>query len=416
MNKRLLTAIFTCCFIGTLPPNAGAQGNLEAVRNLVNKGNNLMRARHFAEAISAYQEALKVDPGNVIAKGNIAEAHNNWGINYFGQHKYKEAAAEWQKCIELAPGHANAKRNLTIMMRTLAQQGVNLNEEDPGAAASGSSPDGELNKSIVNKASASGKPAPAATPGALTPKTDVSKAPENDAGPSGAVMILTPGLRQPSATPPPVTSEPVGFSGGGSAADVQPPSSTAVVTTPPPAAAAPPQSAYTVPASGFAPNGITPAYSPNAGTATGFSPNGISPNYDQGGSASLTGKTPVSPLFPVTPQQFVQPTTPPGMSTGAAGASMSSPAGSSGGSIAGTAGGAGSGAPGAAGFGYTAGHGASSLEDQLGAVELKVYGQKQSGMTVMQRIEKVERDTSGSPRPGTIIERIDSLKQSFGIQ
>ena len=411
--------------LGAMSMHADAQGNLEVVRNLVNKGNNLMRARHFAEAIGVYQEALKVDPGNVIAKSNIAEAHNNWGITYFSQHKYKEAADEWQKCVQMAPGHANAKRNLSIMMRTLAQQGVSLNEEDPTAAAGGSSPDGELNKAIVNKAAAAVKPPPPppVVPGSLTAKVDPAK-PADDSGGSGAVMILTPGLRQPNAAPAaPVSNDPVGFSGGGSGPGgyaASPASSVtetpaasagaaATITVPPASGAPVTQPNYGSPSSaGYAANGISPSYTSGAGS-TGYSANGITPSYDQSPSGALTGKGPVSPLFPVTPQQFVQPAA---TATNPASASGLVPGSSF---AAGTAGGAAGQLYGAApGSGMRSG--ASSLEEQLGSVELKVYGQKQIGMTVMQRIEKMERDTSGQVHSGTIIERIDSLKQSFGIQ
>jgi tetratricopeptide (TPR) repeat protein len=58
---------------------------------------------------------------------------------------------------------------------------------------------------------------------------------------------------------------------------------------------------------------------------------------------------------------------------------------------------------------------AGSIEDQLSALELKIYGHKQADMTVFKRLEKMEMDTAGQVRPGTIKERIDALKKSYGL-
>ncbi len=56
-----------------------------------------------------------------------------------------------------------------------------------------------------------------------------------------------------------------------------------------------------------------------------------------------------------------------------------------------------------------------SLEDLLSAVEIKIYGGKQSEMPVMKRLEKIETDTSGQVRSGTIKERIDFLRKNYGL-
>jgi hypothetical protein len=56
-----------------------------------------------------------------------------------------------------------------------------------------------------------------------------------------------------------------------------------------------------------------------------------------------------------------------------------------------------------------------TLDEQLTAVELKVYGTKQANLTVIQRLEKIEREAAGQVRVGTISERIDYLKKSFGL-
>jgi hypothetical protein len=56
-----------------------------------------------------------------------------------------------------------------------------------------------------------------------------------------------------------------------------------------------------------------------------------------------------------------------------------------------------------------------SFDDQLTAVEMKVYGAKQTNLTVLQRLEKIERDSQGQVRGGTIVERINYLKSSYGL-
>lgn len=56
-----------------------------------------------------------------------------------------------------------------------------------------------------------------------------------------------------------------------------------------------------------------------------------------------------------------------------------------------------------------------TFEDQLTAIEVKVYGHKQVEMPVFKRLEKLELDTNGAPKQGTIKERIEHLKQNFGL-
>jgi hypothetical protein len=56
-----------------------------------------------------------------------------------------------------------------------------------------------------------------------------------------------------------------------------------------------------------------------------------------------------------------------------------------------------------------------SFDEQLTAVEMKVYGSKQTNLTVLQRLEKIERESAGQIRTGTIMERINFLKSSFGL-
>lgn len=57
----------------------------------------------------------------------------------------------------------------------------------------------------------------------------------------------------------------------------------------------------------------------------------------------------------------------------------------------------------------------STIEEQLAGVELKVYGHKQENMPIFQRLDKLEMDTSGAVKPGTVQQRIQTLRHSYGL-
>lgn len=59
--------------------------------------------------------------------------------------------------------------------------------------------------------------------------------------------------------------------------------------------------------------------------------------------------------------------------------------------------------------------GAGSLEELLAAVEVKIYGKKQADLPIFKRLEKLELDTGGQVKQGTIKERIDSLRKNYGL-
>ncbi len=56
-----------------------------------------------------------------------------------------------------------------------------------------------------------------------------------------------------------------------------------------------------------------------------------------------------------------------------------------------------------------------NIEDSLGQIELKIYGRKQDSLPIMKRLEKLETDTHGKTKSGTIKERIDTLRKSYGF-
>lgn len=56
-----------------------------------------------------------------------------------------------------------------------------------------------------------------------------------------------------------------------------------------------------------------------------------------------------------------------------------------------------------------------NIEESLGQIEQKIYGRKQDSLPIMKRLEKLENDTHGRTKSGTIKERIDTLRKSYGF-
>jgi hypothetical protein len=117
---------------------------MAALHDHVARGNALMARRQYGPAIDEYQKCFEIDPNNQVAKGNIALAHNNWGILYFSQKKYDEANAEWQQSLKIQPNQVSARRNLQILQATLDRLGLQLGYDEPAdkGADKAVSPDG----------------------------------------------------------------------------------------------------------------------------------------------------------------------------------------------------------------------------------------------------------------------------------
>ena len=104
-----------------------------------NLGNALMRKGSVGEAISHYQQALQINPADADAHYNLgiallqngdideamvhyrqalqinprhAEAHNNLGIALFQKGSFDDAIAEFQQAIQIKPDYAEAHNNL----------------------------------------------------------------------------------------------------------------------------------------------------------------------------------------------------------------------------------------------------------------------------------------------------------------
>jgi tetratricopeptide (TPR) repeat protein len=57
----------------------------------------------------------------------------------------------------------------------------------------------------------------------------------------------------------------------------------------------------------------------------------------------------------------------------------------------------------------------SNIEDKLAALENKVYGRPSKDLPILQRLERLERDTSSRPSLGSINDRVQTLIKTYGL-
>ncbi|MBX9879390.1 MAG: tetratricopeptide repeat protein [Candidatus Obscuribacterales bacterium] len=280
MSKKLklasiVVAALLCSSITCLP---SVDAEVPGVRDHINRGNMFLSRRAYEEAIKEYDEALKLEPTNSIAKGNIVVAHTNWGISLANRNQYKEAMEQWQLCLTLSPGYKDAVRNMALLRSKLerSNQLDLIGEGDEGGDVVWQGD--KINKSDKGKKE----------------NAKASASPDNANAPS-SIKILTPGIKQ----------------------------------------------------------------NPESGLQS----------YDMSTMSSS------SPTPSKTTETVMQ--------------SQSSPPPSASSS--------------------------DTMDEQLGQIETKVYGSRQTNMPVIQRLQKLETDAAGHPRTGTIKERIDFLRQTWGL-
>jgi Ca-activated chloride channel family protein len=89
-------------------------GSEKAAYNL---GNSIYRQGKYAEAEKTYQSAAQS-----VSTTDRADALHNLGNSLMQQEKYKEAVAAYQNSLRLRPGDAGSKRNLQMAKQRLKEQ------------------------------------------------------------------------------------------------------------------------------------------------------------------------------------------------------------------------------------------------------------------------------------------------------
>ncbi|MBS1953939.1 MAG: tetratricopeptide repeat protein [Cyanobacteria bacterium SZAS-4] len=349
------------------------------LREHINKGNVYMGRGQWDQAIDEYEQALDTDPGSMVAKENLVLVHNNWGISLFQHHKYEEAKAQWEEALKMNPYDRNAKQNLSVLKQTLAriqaapkppvkpaaemkEAGVKAGADDSNS--SGPKMLGQPNKPIATDASSSGpKMLNATKPDESSSGPKMLSQPKSEEQPSGAMIMSNhaqevPNVPAPPAVPPTTPEPPQVMAPATPTIDMSSPYS--FVDTPAAKAAAEGSSPYGLPTNLTAPTAhprpyIAPPVTPPAKPVNAWSV-----------PASVSGGETEAPATSAA-------TTPSESDSSA------------------------------------------NLEDQLGAIEVKLSGKKQKNLPILKRIEKLEMSISGKANSGSLQERIEALRKSCGL-
>jgi len=381
-----LLATFSSTLIGLLTP--AFADDAAAIRDHVNRGNVLLSRRQFQEAINEYEEVLKLDPNYSIAKNNIALTHNNWGIYLYSMRKYAEAKEHWETSLKLNPRDGNVVRNLKIVENQLLRNpppAAPDNNPKPTGPQDWSPFDESLDKIPKNSKANSGQEAPPTTPPPPTVTVPGQQQAQLDtSNTSGPVVILGSSSGSSSATTNSVGSNStVGNTGGFNVVNQTPPANSGTIrilggnsggASIIGSGAAP--SANAIQTTGTAYSNITTGNT----TGTVRVPVGSSPK-SSGGSVPMSwpgaedntdeGET---PSF----LKRAEDNKPEANSTESADSS-------------------------------------ANIEEQLAKIENKVYGKVSKNMPILKRIEKLEVDTMGKKKSGSVADRLKELKDTYGI-
>ena len=123
----ILILLMSCVFV--LAQEENNLPNPEIVR-LVNEGVRLHKNKEYLEALKYFEEALSIEPNNVIVRQNISIAHNNYGKYLTERTDYDKGLKEFRWAIYLDPQNKTADANLDALLR---QKGVKA--DDPQARA-----------------------------------------------------------------------------------------------------------------------------------------------------------------------------------------------------------------------------------------------------------------------------------------
>ncbi len=391
-----------------------------------------MRSRQYDAAMSEFEAAKAIDPKNSTVKLNISECHNNKGVALYRQRNYPDAIVEFEHCLEVNPGHPQARQNINLCRQRMNIEGIPdapSGAEDKGGPANEGPPGGDKKK---------GKESAGAAKEDSSPKVSGGSAPELTVSAGGAKLYSTGGLYpQYSDTPTAVNARTVQFA---------PPAGSKVTTAAPGGTGATSLSATSsTGGTGRSTSVGSARQSSAAATASGGSANADASSVSKAnpapfvGDAFEPGSTPYTPGNPNVPN-------PPQASTESAAAKASTEGAAAKASTEGAAAKASDGptipkqsaaaesvnnaAPQSTSLGanavnntnatlptatnYTPTADGLTLDEKVGALEIKVYGKKNPSLPIMKRIEQLETDYVGQVRPGSMNERVEYLKRAIG--
>lgn len=133
MKRKLIYQFLILCYL-TFNSFAHAQNesypsNPSVVR-LINNGIELHKSKDYPGALKTFEEALKIEPNNVLVRQNISIAHNNYGKYLAERTDFEKALKEFRLAIYFDSQNKTADSNLDAL---LIQKGVKAN--DPQARA-----------------------------------------------------------------------------------------------------------------------------------------------------------------------------------------------------------------------------------------------------------------------------------------
>lgn len=373
----------------------------------VNRGVSLMRARQYDAAMSEFEAAKAMDPKNTTIKLNIAECHNNKGVALYRQHAYAEAVVEFEHCLEVMPSHSQARHNINLCRQRMEIEGIP--DSPPAADEKAAGADGGSGEKKKAKETADTDKKEDSSP--KVSGGGAGSAPELTVSAGGAKLYSTGTLYpQYTDTPSAVTVKTVQFAPPAGPKKNANPSSTSVNNA---NAAAATASANAM--SAATPNEHLANNTAGSGTASAdnsgggktnaipFTGDAFDPNSTPGLAGQSATATPAdpAPAIPAPPPVSKMPTVDNNITAessasfgtnliNATNATLPAPSN------------------------YTPTVDGLTLDEKVGALELKVYGKKNAKLPIMKRIEQLETDYVGQTRQGPMNERVEFLKRAIG--
>lgn len=403
----------------SIVPACADQLDAMKAREFLQKGNNHLNRLEFQHALDAYTECLLVEPNNRTAKDNIVLTHNNWGIWYFQKRKYKEAREEWEQALKLNPNDRNARQNMQVLRVTMSRMGLTDEGEKktppakqaqdfppsqaiiltPGLKNGASAGSGQGSGAGSGSGSGSGAASGLGSASGSSTNSASGSGTEFGAGSGAAILGGVDGSRSNSNS----TSGSTSANSSAGSSDSPANNSAVIISSP--------RSSATASGAGNDVEKGSNAYS---------SVTGASSSYDEGSGKFTTAEP------PSTQNGTASPTATPSDQIDSIKSSAKSKASRSSNSSKSSKAAKGEKELDALGnssalneqsrtSATAGGSQEENIEESLAQIEQKIYGRRQDSLPIMKRLEKLEQDTHGKTKTGTIKERIDTLRKSYGF-